>query len=82
MPIKPVHAGDDGELGTSYYAGLSCRQLWYERNSIFASRGQCFKTKRARSVFGKGCFPPYGKLPSNLRNVVKEIRSWERRKGC
>lgn len=76
------HAGDDGELGQSYYAGLSCGQLWYQRNKIYADAGQCFKTKRARAVFGPRCYAPYGKLNAQWRSVVKEIRFYERRKGC
>ena len=43
-------------------AGMSCNALWTERNSIYARNGYCFKTARARAVFGPGCFPPYGKL--------------------
>ncbi len=80
--IASVQAGDDSGSGTSYYAGLSCGQLWYERNAIFASKGYCFKSKRGRAVFGAGCFAPYGKLPGNLRRVVKEIKRWERRRNC
>ncbi len=80
--LGTVQAGDDSGSGTSYYAGLSCGKLWYERNAIFASKGQCFKTNRAIATFGKACFPPYGRLPGHLSRVVKEIKRWERRKGC
>jgi hypothetical protein len=64
------------------YAGLSCGQLWYERNAIFAKYGYCFKTDQAISAFGRACFPPYGRLPPHAQNLVNEISSWERRKGC
>jgi YARHG domain-containing protein len=78
-----VRAGDDSGMGTNYYAGLNCGQLWYERNAIFASKGYCFKSKRGQAIFGqKSCFPPYGKLPGHLRRVVNEIKGWERRRGC
>ena len=70
-------AGDD-----SYWMELTCGQLWYERNSIFAAAGHCFKTKRARRVFGRNCFPPYGKLHRGQRSTVRNIRRAERRKGC
>lgn len=77
-----VAAGDRYDPSTSYYAQLSCGQLWYERNKIMANHGYCFKTSRAINTFGRACFPPYGKLPSNFRSVVNEIRGWERRRGC
>lgn len=77
-----AQAGDDYDSGQNYYATLGCGQLWYERNRIFAEHGYCFKSQRAINTFGPACFPPYGKLPSNLKGVVKEIKSWERRRGC
>jgi YARHG domain len=52
-------------------AGMSCNALLTERNSIYACNGYCFKTERARAVFGPGCFPPYGKLSG-----------WEQSRGC
>ena len=74
---SPTQAGDD-----SYYYEMSCAQLWHQRNSIFASAGYCFKTQRARSVFGAGCFPPFGKLHIGQRSTVQNIRRAERAKGC
>ena len=74
-------AGDD-DSGQSYYAGLSCQQLWYERNAIFARNGYCFSSPRAIAAFGKGCKPPFGELPSNLKSVVQEIKQWEAYRGC
>ena len=49
------------------YRGLSCGQLWYERNAIFAQYGYCFKTDQAINAFGRACFPPYGRLPPHAR---------------
>ncbi len=53
-PVPSVRAQDA--------AGMSCDQLWYARNQIYAREGFCFKTDRARAVFGPGCFPPFGAL--------------------
>jgi hypothetical protein len=60
----------------------TCRELWYERNSIMAQFGYCFQTQRARAVFGPRCYPPYGQLPADYARQVEMIRNWERRKGC
>jgi hypothetical protein len=60
----------------------SCDELWKERNSIYADNGYCFTTEKAIAVFGHGCFPPYGRLSALDRNLVAEVESWERRKGC
>jgi len=76
-----ARAGDpDG--GVDYYSTLSCKQLWYERNSIYARFGHCFTSERAIATFGRGCQPPYGKLPANLSRVVRDIEAWEKRRGC
>lgn len=64
------------------YRGMSCGQLWYARNAIYASKGYCFETQRAIRVFGRACFPPYGRLNRAEQREVDAIRSWERRKGC
>jgi hypothetical protein len=64
------------------YRRMSCSELWYERNEIYAQYGYCFKTPRAIREFGRGCFPPYGRLPRHAREQVDEIVYWERRKGC
>jgi len=72
-----AQAGDD-----SYYYELSCGQLWYERNKIFAAAGHCFTTQRAIRVFGRGCFAPFGKLHIGQRSTVNNIKRAERAKGC
>lgn len=64
------------------FANMSCDQLWYERNSIYAQYGYCFKTDRAVRTFGRGCSAPYGRLPPRALATVENITSWERRKGC
>lgn len=63
-------------------AYMSCGDLWRARNEIYARNGYCFQTARARSVFGAGCFPPYGRLHGWERSRVNEIQMWEARKGC
>ena len=64
------------------FSGYSCDQLWYQRNLIYAQHGHCFKTARGIAAFGKGCFPPYGKLSGYEQQQVNEIQYWENRKGC
>jgi hypothetical protein len=63
-------------------AYMSCDELWYERNNIYARNGYCFNTERAQSVFGAGCFPPYGQLSGWEKSRVNQLQMWERRKGC
>jgi hypothetical protein len=60
----------------------SCDELWRERNSILAEKGYCFKTAKAIAVFGRGCFPPYGKLEQWQKRRVAEVKLWEHRRGC
>jgi len=64
------------------YEYMSCNQLWYARNEIFARHGHCFQTQRGRSAFGRGCFPPYGQLRGWEAREVARIKRWENRKGC
>ncbi|MBU6526903.1 YARHG domain-containing protein [Methylocystis sp. MJC1] len=61
---------------------MSCYDLWYARNAIYARNGYCFKTARARAEFGHGCFPPYGELRGWERRRVNELQMWEAQKGC
>lgn len=63
-------------------APLSCGQLWYERNAIYARHGYCFRTPQAIATFGRGCRPPYGRLSPRAAERVNRIVAWERRKGC
>ena len=74
--------GGSGPAPQSVYASMSCADLWYARNDIYARNGHCFKTARGRNTFGRGCFPPYGKLGRSDRRRVAEIKRWEGRNGC
>jgi hypothetical protein len=71
---QPVLAQDASEMG--------CDGLWYARNEIYARNGYCFQTERAISTFGRGCFPPFGKVYGNEQRRLNEIMYWERVKGC
>lgn len=64
------------------YQNMSCNQLWYERNLIYANRGYCFQTQRAINTFGPRCYPPYGQLTNAEHGRVAQIIRWERRRGC
>ena len=64
------------------YRSMSCSQLWYARNAIYADNGYCFQTRKAIRVFGHACFPPYGELSRAEQREVDLIVRWERRKGC
>jgi hypothetical protein len=68
------------------YWSLSCGDLWYQRNAIFARNGYCFKTDRALRVFGnENCrYWAEGDVPMSRaeRQEVEYIREVERRKGC
>jgi YARHG domain len=65
---------------------LSCGDLWYQRNAIFARNGYCFKTARALRVFGNAScsFNYEGDVPMSQdeRQLVATIRSIEAQKGC
>ncbi|MCC6000486.1 MAG: YARHG domain-containing protein [Pararhodobacter sp.] len=66
----------------SGYAQMSCGELWYARNLIYANRGYCFETQRAIRTFGPRCYPPFGRLNNAEQRRVAEIRRWERHRGC
>jgi hypothetical protein len=72
-------------LGVAY-AGPAradrCDRLWYERNQIYADAGYCFKTERARSVFGARCYPPFGQLSPGAQRRVNELQAEEYDMGC
>jgi len=69
-------------LQAQSYASMSCYDLWYARNEIFANKGYCFEKPRSVEVFGRRCYPPYGRLNQWEEDEVDRIKSWERRKGC
>ncbi len=64
------------------YSQMSCYELWYARNAIFAREGYCFSTRQALNTFGRRCFPPYGRLSRREADEVDRIKYWERRRGC
>ncbi len=71
-----------GAAQAQSYRYMSCSDLWYARNAIYADAGYCFKTARARSVFGRGCFPPFGQLSPWQQRQVNDIQRWEGIRGC
>jgi hypothetical protein len=73
---------DVGNAMAQSLRSMSCSELWYERNAIYAEKGYCFETRRAIREFGPACFPPYGELSRREQRRVNDIREWERRKGC
>ncbi len=74
--------GSTSEAQAQRLQNLTCSELWYERNAIYADKGHCFKTRRARRTFGRACFPPYGRLNSRERRRVSRIEQMEFRMGC
>jgi hypothetical protein len=68
------------------YWSLSCGDLWYQRNAIYARNGYCFKTERAVRVFGnESCrFWVEADVPMSRdeRQQIEIIRDVERQKGC
>lgn len=71
-----------GSAQAQSYQYMSCNQLWHARNAIYARQGYCFKTRRARQVFGPRCYAPWGRLTASQQRRVNRIVSWERRFGC
>jgi|GEM_PF-803702 len=63
-------------------ASMTCSQLWYARNTIYANKGYCFSTARGRAAFGPGCFPPYGRLNRAEQRRVSNIKRMEGMRGC
>jgi len=83
LAASPVTAPETTEANAqNRYARMTCGQLWQARNAIYARRGYCFETERARRVFGPGCFPPYGRLSPDEQEEVSLIEAYERDRGC
>lgn len=64
-----------------------CRDLWYERNAIFASYGYCFTSPEGQQAFGNaGCFRNADQVRAAMsgtdRAKVERLRSAERTQGC
>ena len=86
LPVLAVTAAlpaatSTAEAGQPYFE-MTCDELWYERNAVYDHFGYCFKTERARSVFGTDCHAPWGKLTKSAQKQVNEIKHWEHEKGC
>ena len=47
-----------GKAEARPYSQMSCYELWYARNAIFAREGYCFTTRQAINTFGRRCYPP------------------------
>ena len=71
-----------GSAKAQNYQYMTCGELWYARNAIYARQGYCFKTRRARQVFGRNCYAPWGRLTASQQRRVNRIVRWERRYGC
>lgn len=64
-------------------AGVSCEDLWHERNAIFNRNGYCFKTGRGKSVFDNSdCYTSNPSLTNAERNRVNEIKRLENQMQC
>lgn len=78
LPATPAAAQD--------YWSMSCRQLWYERNSYYKARGYCFKTAAAIRAFGnEGCFveaESHIRFTPQERREIDLIRAAERDLRC
>lgn len=75
-------AGPSATAQAQDYRYMGCDELWYARNQIYAEKGYCFRTQRARAVFGPRCYPPYGRLSRYEQEQIERIKRWEGRKGC
>ncbi len=64
----------------------SCDDIWYQRNAIFASAPDCFRTPRGVNAFGSaGCLHESESdvpLSSNPRARIADLRSSEQALGC
>jgi hypothetical protein len=69
-----------GESGTG--AADVCDALWRARNAIFANKGYCFESGEGQAAFGKGCFPPFGKLTPSEEADVQSIKAVEAHQSC
>ena len=73
-------------LAQAQYRGMSCDQLYFERNSIYKNAGYCFRTPRAIQTFGNGgCqFDNQNDVPlsGSSRAAVAAIVAQESALGC
>ncbi|MDE0588576.1 YARHG domain-containing protein [Halocynthiibacter sp. C4] len=71
----------------SVTAPRSCDDLWFERNSIFAKYGYCFKSERGRQTFSnenckQGVEAGNIMMPPRERELVESILAKEIAIGC
>jgi hypothetical protein len=73
----------DGGGGST---GMTCNQLWVARNSIYKTRGYCFKTQRAIDYFGNGgcIYQNENDVPFTQaeRTLIAQYAAQERAQGC
>ena len=60
----------------------TCSKLWFQRNSIYASMGHCFKRAKSQRCFPNSCRAPWGQLTPGQQKSVAAIVATERRLGC
>ena len=75
-----------GGLAQAQYRGMSCGDLYYNRNLIYKNAGFCFRTARAIQTFGNaGCsFDNINEVPLSRadRAAVAAIVAEENYQGC
>ncbi len=68
-------------------AAASCDDLWYQRNTIWATYGYCFTSARGVAAFGnQGCFRNQAQAQAAMsgaeRAMVDRIKATEAAQGC
>lgn len=82
LSAAAILPGTTAALAGAPFSEYSCKELWHERNGIYANNGYCFQSPSTIAIFGKGCFAPYGQLSKSEQSTVSEISKWEAIKGC
>ena len=81
-----VGCTDQDRFSNADLRGLSCQNLFFLRNSIYAENGYCFRKAEYRALFAnRNCrFDSSGDVPLNRteRGNVLAIVAIEREKGC
>ncbi len=63
-------------------AKQDCDGLWIMRNEIYARKGYCFRSRKARIIFSGSCAPRFEGLSAAEKRKVEQIRRLEEKKGC
>lgn len=66
----------------STLADLTCDDLWWARNEIYARNGYIFQTARGRRAFGDQGWTRNPDLNRTEQQNVANIQRYERRYGC